>query len=134
MVKESQPQFQPISMLPTIAQHIDGMVEADQGQLETLQEAEPKPHVLDDFTVNRVIQAFTTQKQDLWLFDEQLRRWQTLQLTTEQRSEVTRLRTQMVKLRQINTDVLSLAKKLRQGTIEQVLAMSDFELGLEVLQ
>ncbi len=128
-----QPHWHPIAMLATIARHIDGMAEADQEQLATLQEARTKPYVLDDDTVNRVKQAFTTQSKDFWLFEEQLRRWQALKLTTEQRTEVTRLRGQMAKLRQINSDVLTLAEELSKGTIEQVLAKSDFELGLETL-
>lgn len=69
-----QPQWQPISMLSTLAHHIDGMLAADREQYETLLEAKPKPYVLDDYTVNRVISAFTTQKKDFWMFEEQLRR------------------------------------------------------------
>jgi hypothetical protein len=67
-----QPQWQPISMLSTFAYHIDGMLEVDLEQYETLLEAKPKPYVLDDDTVNRVIRAFTTQKNDFWLFEAYL--------------------------------------------------------------
>ena len=45
----------------------------------------------DDYTVGRVIQVFTTQQNDLWLFDEQLRRWEKGPLTNAQRREVERL-------------------------------------------
>jgi hypothetical protein len=72
--KPPQPQWQPIETLWTFATHIDGILESSQEQYDTLQEAKPKPHVLDDYTVNRVISAFTTQIADLWLFDEQLSR------------------------------------------------------------
>jgi hypothetical protein len=128
-----QPHWHPIAMLATIARHLDGMVEADQEQLATLQEARTRPYVLDDYTVNRVKRAFTTQREDFWVFEEQLRRWQTVQLTAKQRDEVTRLQGQMAKLRQINSDVLALAEELSKGTIEKQLAKSDFELGLEML-
>jgi hypothetical protein len=128
-----QPHWHPIAMLATIAWHLDGMVEADQEQLMTLQEARTRPYVLDDDTVTRVKRAFTTQRDDFWVFEEQLRRWQALKLTTEQRTEVTRLQGQMAKLRQINSDVLALAEELSKGTIEKQLAKSDFELGLEAL-
>jgi hypothetical protein len=113
-------------MLPTLATHIDGMLESSQEQYETLQEAKPKPHVLDDYTVNRVISAFTTQIADLWLFDEQLlRRWQASILTPEQRAEVTRLVEQMRRLREVDNQVLALAKELSKRTIEKVMAKSD---------
>jgi hypothetical protein len=71
---KQQPQWQPISQLSLIAHHIDGMLEAAQEQYETLLPAKAKPHVLDDYTVNRVKQVFTTQQNDLWLFDEQMAR------------------------------------------------------------
>jgi len=128
-----QPHWHPIAMLATIARHIDGMVEADQEQLTTLQEARTRPYVLDDDTVSRVKRAFTTQREDFWVFEEQLGRWQAGQLTAQQRAEVTRLRGQMAKLRQINSDVLALAEDLSKGTIEKQLGKSDFELGLEAL-
>ena len=48
-------------MLKTIAQHIDGMVEADQEQLTTRQEAKTGLYVLEDNKVNRVKRAFTTK-------------------------------------------------------------------------
>ncbi len=128
-----QPHWHTIAMLATIARHIDGMVEADQEQLATLQEARTKPYVLDDDTVTRVKRVFTTQREDFWVFEEQLRRWQALKLTTEQRAEVTRLQGQLSRLRQINSDVLALAEELSKGTIEKQLAKSDVELGLEAL-
>jgi hypothetical protein len=128
-----QPHWHPIAMLATIARHIDGMVEADQEQLATLQEARTKPYVLDDYTVTRVMHAFTTQREDFWVFEEQLHRWQALQLSAKPRAEITRLQSQMARLRHINSDVLTLAEELSKGTIEKQLAKSDFELGLEAL-
>src|SRR5258708_3825212 len=134
MAARQQPQWQPLSMLPTLGPHIDGMLEADQEQYATLLEAKPKPHVLDNATVDRVISAFTTQRDDLSLFDEQLRRWGIEpKLTQAQRSEITRLKKQMATLRQVNTDVLKLAEELKRGTIETILEMDDAELGLRFL-
>jgi|SRR5450755_1493170 hypothetical protein len=129
----AQPHWQPIEMLPTLAQHIDGMLESSQEQYETLLEARPKPYVLDDYTVRRVISAFTTQVADLWVFDEQLQRWLSGSLTTEQQAEVTRLAQQMRRLREVDHQVLALARELSKGTIEKVMAKSDEELGLEFL-
>lgn len=128
-----QPHWHPIAMLTTIARHIDGMVEVDQEQLATLGEARARPYVLDDDTVTHVKRAFTTQREDFWIFEEQLRSFQALKLTTQQRTEITRLQDQMTRLRQINSDVLALAEELSKGTIEKQLAKSDFELGLEML-
>ena len=60
-----QPDWQPISRLPLI-----GSMIAEHYQ--TLLQAAPKPHALDDYTVGRVFEVFGRQKDDLWLFEEQL--------------------------------------------------------------
>jgi len=54
---------------------IDGLLEGAQEQYATLLEARPTPHALDDYTVARVVEVFTAQRDDLWLWDEQLTRW-----------------------------------------------------------
>jgi hypothetical protein len=128
-----QPQWQPIGQLALIASHIDGMLEAASEQYETLQLAKPKPFVLDDYTVGRVIQVYTTQQNDLWLFDEQLRRWEKGSLTPAQRQEVEHLAGQMLQLHEVIGAILRLAEQLKERTIEKVLAKSDVELGLETL-
>jgi len=132
-MSKQTPQWHPISMLPTIATHIDGMLKAAQEQYQTLLPAKAKPHVLDDYTVNHVKKVFTEQQNDLWLFDEQLTRWKSNQLTGEQRTEVERLVGQMKKLREQVAVILALADDLGQGTIEKVLGKSDGDLGFESL-
>ena len=72
--KRPQPQWQPISRLPFIAHVLDGMLESAAETGQALEEARPRPHVLDDATVNRVLQVYTTQQNDLWLYEEQLKR------------------------------------------------------------
>jgi len=131
--RETQPEFQPITKLSLIAQHIDGMMESASEQYANLLQARPRPYALDDYTVGRVISVFTTQQNDLWLFEEQLRRWKAGQITTRQREEVERLVGQMAKLRQVVASILKLANELKAGTIEKQLAKSDEELGLEFL-
>ena len=129
-----KPHYRPLSFLPTIATHIDGMLAHHQEQYATLLQAKDNPYVLDDYTVQRVIQAYTTARQDLPLFDEQLRRWSAEKVTTAQRQEIVRLKGQMAKLHEVIDNVLKLAKTLAQGTIEQQLAKSDGQLGLEYLK
>jgi hypothetical protein len=133
MAKQPSPQWQPIARLALLATHIDGMLESASEQYETLQLAKPKPFVLDDYTVGRVIEVFTTQQGDLWLFDEQLRRWERGPLTNAQRQEVERLAGQMLQLHEVISAILRLAEQLQERTIEKVLAKSDVELGLDTL-
>jgi hypothetical protein len=45
------------------------MLESADEQYQTLQLARQRPHVLDDYTVGRVITVFTKQQKDLGLYD-----------------------------------------------------------------
>ncbi len=55
------PQWQPIGKLPVIAYAIDGMLESAEEQYSTLEDARPRPHMLDDYTVSRVVEVYTEQ-------------------------------------------------------------------------
>lgn len=132
--EQSTPEWQPVSTLPRLSQHIDGWLAAVEEEGDTLQAARERPYVLDDYTVGRVIQVFTTQRDDVWLFEEQLRRWHAESLTEAQRREVERLTGQMQRVRTCITDVLALAEALKTQTIERLLEKSDLEVGLEWLQ
>ena len=133
MAKEPTPQWQPLEKLPFIAWAIDGMLESAEENYTNLQPARKRPSMLDDYTVGRVIEVYSQQQSDLWLYDEQLKRWGAEALTAGQRKEVTRLTTQMQRLHEVLTAILALADELKEGTIEKVLAKSDAELGLEFL-
>ena len=62
---------QPITKLPLIASMIDGMLSSAQEQYQALLKARPKPHVLDDYTVGRVVTVLTEQQESLGLYAEQ---------------------------------------------------------------
>lgn len=131
---QSRPQWQELRALPALGPHIDGMLEAAEENHAALQEARPKPHVLDDATIKRVRQVYTAQSDDLGLFDEQLRRWGAdPKLTDAQHTEIARLKGQMRALRQTVTAILVLADELGKGTIEKIMSMDDAELGLKAL-
>ena len=127
------PRWRPISDLTIVASILDSMLHDDEGQYRTLCECRPKTYVLDDHTVVRVIQVFTQQKADLPLYQQQLAHWMAGDLTASQRREVERLQGCVTKLQELAESILSLAKELKQGTIESVLRKSDLELGLEFL-
>jgi hypothetical protein len=98
-----------------------------QKHYQTLLQAAPEPHGLDDYTVARVFEVFGRQKDDLWLFEEQLARWKMDKLSIGQRDEVDRLTEQVGRCRIVIDSILSLAEQLKQGTIEKVLAKSDLD-------
>jgi hypothetical protein len=132
---EPQPKihWQPISALPLIASMIDGLLDEVEKQNENLQACRSKPHVLDNHTVNRVVQVYTAQSGDVELYEEQLARWKRLNLTPSQLQQVNRLAEQIPTIKARITAILALAEELKGGTIDTILAKSDFEPGLEWL-
>lgn len=131
MSEQPEPTWQPLSKLPLIAYAQRGMREAADDVYHSLMEAKPKPHVLDDATIARVIRVHTAQRDDLWLYAEQHRRWLTQQPTEAQRQEIERLDGELTHLRATLDAVLALADELKDQTIERTLAKSDLELGIE---
>jgi hypothetical protein len=110
-----RPDWQPISRLPQIGPMIDAMLQDAEEHYQTLLQASPKPHVLDDYIVGRVFEVFGSQKDDLWLFEEQLARWKMDKLSVGQRHEVDRLSEQVGRCRTVIQSILSLAEQLKQG-------------------
>ena len=115
MAQAHTPQWQPLEMLPLIAWVIDGMLTAAEKKHAILQLVRQRPSTLDDETVGRIRTVYKQQQSDLWLCDEQLRRWAALPLTASQRQEVSRLTSQMKRLHEVLTAILALADELRKG-------------------
>jgi hypothetical protein len=130
-VSEKRVNWQPISALSLIGSMIDSLLDEMENHYANLQACRLKPHVLDNDTVSRVIQVYSAQADDVWLFETQLYRWRNLNLTPAQREEVDRLAVRIPTIRERITAILALAQELRSGTIDAVLAKSDLEGGLE---
>lgn len=127
------PNWQPISQLPLIAQMINEELKDTQSQYQNLQPAVSRPHILDDYTVGRLIKVFGERQEFFGIYAQQLSRWKILNLNTEQKQGVERLEKQLEKLVEVNSQIVTLANQLQKGTIEKVLGKSDLELGLEAL-
>jgi hypothetical protein len=85
--------WQPIGSLSLIRSMVDGLLDETEKQHANLESCRSKPHVLDDYTVDRVIKVYT----DLRLYEEQLCRCKKLELDRFQRREVERLAAQVPK-------------------------------------
>ena len=134
MADDCVPRWHPLDALPMIGEAIDGMLESAQDVVRSLEQARPRPHVLDDATLRRVREAHGTQLQDLWWYAEQLARWRQARPTPAQTRELARLDGQLAALRRTLSASLALAEELQAGTIETVLAKDDVELALEYLR
>ena len=128
-----QIQWQPISMLPTFTFMVDGMLEESLVQLDNMRKAVDKPHVLDDFTLNRVFDLYDKQLDDQRYFMEQFSRWQQDNLSDAQAKEVNRLIKQSATLKEVNEEILQIAHSIKHETIDKILAMDEVELAIAVL-
>ena len=133
MPKTKQVNWQPISQMPLISSMIDTLLNDTCKHLDTLSKAKDRPHVLDDATIDRVEQAHTEQMNYVEIYTQQISRWRKDKPSAAQGSELDRMDEQNQQLRALTADVLALASKLREGTIERVFGMSDLELGLQYL-
>ena len=131
---DQSPQWQPIDRLAMVAAALTGeLVEAERMR-RLLEEARPRPHVLDDATVARERHSYTGIQDDLWLYAEQLQRWERGALTADQRQALEQLAGQLGRLRAAVAGILALIDELAEGTIERMLGMSDVEAGLAWLR
>jgi len=131
---QKTPNWQPISALPMVASLIDRMVSDALQQWETLQSAKQKPYVLDSALVERIESAYSNQLETTGLFLEQLARWKSKPMSSDQRNEVVRLEKQVEKLQAVMNDILSLASELKKHTIDRIMEKDDLELGLEIMK
>lgn len=112
---------------------VTGMLGDTQEQHRLFLQAADKPHVLDDATVQRAQRLYQTQLDDLWLYETQGQRWRQGKLTATQREQVERLVAQVARLKEESQAIIALLEKLETGTIDQIMAKSDLEFGLEFL-
>ncbi|MEQ8222992.1 MAG: hypothetical protein ABRQ37_11870 [Candidatus Eremiobacterota bacterium] len=127
------PNWQPLSMIPTIASIINGEVENFEDLYKMLCEARKKPHVMDDMTLDRAISNHRKYLEEAWVYDEQLTRWKKENPTGDQSREIERLTGQIVKYRKMCEDIIAMSEEVKKGSINRILEMSDEEVAIAVL-
>ena len=86
-------------------------------QLELLERTRREPWLLDDATVDPVKKVFGVQRDDMWLWEENGRRWQALDLDTATRAQVDGYMSLAARFATTNDEVLALADEIAGGTI-----------------
>ncbi|MBU3179365.1 hypothetical protein KPL47_24065 [Clostridium estertheticum] len=122
-------------MLPMMSTMISGQLEEAKDQYKNLLKAQSKPYVLNNEIVERVIKVFSKQLDFICLYENQISKWhneETLTATLE--TNFSKSQMQLQELSKVITNILTLAAKLKNGTIEKVIGKSDLELGMEFLK
>jgi len=130
---KATPNWQPLSALPMMAAMVSEQLADVRQQLYNLQSVQSRPHVLDDATVKRILQVYGEQQDFLWVYDEQVMRWQREALIPEQRQQLESMAQQLIELNSVLSEILAMAEAFQGKTIDSILSKSDLELAMELL-
>ena len=133
MDSRGEPQWQPISQLGFMTEHIQAGVQLSREHLELLTQA-VGAYRLSDADVAHIIRTWTQTREDiLEVFAPQGQKWQALKLGATRVKDVNRYIELVAEELDLVEQVLALADELKAWTIEAMLAKSDEQLGLEAL-
>lgn len=121
------------SDITMIACMIDDGIENTEEQYNLFSEAENKPHVLDDETVNRALKLAEEDSVLIEVYQEQLNRWRKESLSTIQENKINRISQELEKYSKLSQKYLELVKKISEATIDKIRDMDDAELALKSL-
>ncbi len=130
MTDTPTPNWQPLSRLPLFTTMIDEAVAAAQAMLGNVQAGVQTPHVLDDHTVDRILNAYTETLEFIALYRAQLERWQGTAADPEAQAEIARLLGLLPELETTARAIIEAARTIRTGTIDRIMEMDDAALGL----
>jgi hypothetical protein len=103
-------------------------------QYKNLINCKDKPHVLDDYTIVRVINFYADEIKLIDDTEKQFSDWETkLDLNLEQKDKIKKGNSVIRESRIIFRKILTLAEELKKGTIDRILEKDDLELGIEFL-
>lgn len=126
--------WQPLSFMPVLLEQITNQA-IDLAKLKSsLESARGKPHVLDDFTVDRVKHVHTEQRSMMPVFREQCVRWRKKATAQKDLDAIQATSEQVERVDTLLGEIIELADELSKGTIDKILGMSDGELGLAFLR
>ncbi len=80
-----------------------------------------------DATIDRVERVHTEQLEFVGIYYQQISRWRTEKPTADQTRKLDRMEEQNRQLRAVTMEVLALAGKLRKGSIDRIMGMSENE-------
>jgi|APSaa5957512622_1039677.scaffolds.fasta_scaffold274293_1 hypothetical protein len=132
-MKKKKPNIYGINQLELFSNMIDDLLDNSEEQYNSISPALDKPHVLDDYTIERIYKVVGESKEFIPYYKNQLNLWLRQKITIAQLKEVKRLQLQLKKTEKLIDKILSMTDKLKHNTIEKVLAKDDAELGLEFL-
>lgn len=87
------------------------MLKSAEEQLNNLNQARHRPHILDDETITHIINVYTEQQQMIPIHKEQCMRWREKELNERQLSRVKKIKKTVELLDATISDILKLARE-----------------------
>lgn len=131
---DSEPSYQPIEMLPTVAAITAGELDSARELQQHLRRARGRPHVLGDADIVRTIRLCENQLEMVPTYREQVARWRQGSPSRAQREALARLSEDIDQLEQVVRKTRDIAQEMGSGTIDAILRMDDTELGMAVFE
>ena len=109
------------------------MLNSAKDQLRNMEQAQHKPYILDDATINRTIKIYTEQNRYFPLYLEQCQRWEKENLSQQACEQVATVKDCITQLAPIVDTILHIAQSCKGGTLEQMLGKDDMTLAQDML-
>jgi len=102
-------------------------------QYKTFLKAKDNPYSVDDALIDEMYKSVVQQSKDIKLYDEQVQKWLIEVTKISDKKEIEKLRKIVSELYEINKKLLDICDYLKDKTIDSIMNMDDFELGLQAL-
>jgi len=102
-------------------------------QYQTFLKAKDNPYSVDDALIDEMYKSVVQQSKDIKLYDEQVQKWLIEATKISDKKEIEKLRKIVTELYEINKKLLDICDYLKDKTIDSIMNMDDFELGLQAL-
>jgi len=123
----------PISKLSQLQANLEGMLDAGKELLGHLEMAKPKPHVLDDETVEHMRRVYLDQQQEIKPYQMLFKEWLQDKPTIEQRESLEKFNVAMRAVTDMHKQVFFLIDFFKEHTIDKIMEKDSAELAMDML-
>ena len=131
----NNPQFPPITVLPVLLSAVLGALEASEEQLENFRRAKNKPYSLDNKTISDVVKSYTKQSDSIAHEKAICAYWRSQGgLSTLQKNMLNKLEENLLRMEEVNLQIITLANACKLKTIEKLIEQEDAEVAIDALK
>lgn len=123
----------PITKFASLHTNLEGLLDAGNELLKSLEVAKSKPHVLDDAIVANIKRVYTDQQKEIKKYENVLTQWLKEKQTEQQKKQLKAFKSTLQAVINMNKQVFFLIDFFEEHTIEKILMKEDLQLGMDLL-